>query len=462
MFKPDFNQAIPDEVLQVPCVLQEAGGEAWLVGGCVRDLCLGLEPKDWDIEVFGFAEDKLEPILRRVGRCEHVGKQFGVCKLWLKGLEIDVALPRKEIKTGQGHQDFDVDCDPSLAPEQAMLRRDFTINAMMYNPLTQVLRDVHQGQIDLANRVLRHVSSAFVEDPLRPFRAMQFAARFGMCVAQETAELCQQMIVEADTISVERVWQEWVKWSWSKKPSMGLKALKCMGWDVLYPELVALQNCPQDAYWHPEGDVWTHTCLVVDEAARLAKERQLNEKDRMILLFAALCHDLGKPQTTLINKDGKICSPNHGKEGVQPSLIFLKHIGAPKWLKQAVEPLVCEHVAHFSGEATPRAVRRLAQRLEPVNIFLWEILTEADACGRTPLPPSRPALAWLECAQHSSVVLSRAKPLITGQALLDWGMKASPRVGKVLTEAYEAQMDGKFDDYSSAYNWFQKYGVAIK
>jgi len=462
MFKPDFNQAIPDAVLQVHRVLQEAGGVAWLVGGCVRDLCLGLEPKDWDIEAFGFTEDKLEPILRKVGRCEHVGKQFGVCKLWLKGLEIDVALPRKEIKTGQGHQGFDVDCDPNMLPEQATLRRDFTINAMMYNPLTQVLLDVHQGQIDLDNRVLRHVSSAFVEDPLRPFRAMQFAARFGMCIAHETSELCQQMIVEADTISVERVWQEWVKWSRADKPSMGLKALKCMGWDVLYPELAALQNCPQDVYWHPEGDVWIHTCLVIDEAARLAKERQLNAKDRMVLLFAALCHDLGKPQTTLTNKDGKIYSPNHGKEGVRPSLAFLQHIGAPKWLQQAVKPLVCEHVVHFSGEATPRVVRRLAQRLEPMNIFLWEILTEADACGRTPLPPSRPALAWLESAQHQGVVFSRMQPLVTGQVLLGWGMSASPRVGRVLKRAYEAQMDGKFNDQKSAYSWFKKYGVAIK
>ncbi|MCF6209028.1 MAG: HD domain-containing protein, partial [Ghiorsea sp.] len=187
-----------------------------------------------------------------------------------------------------------------------------------------------------------------------------------------------------------------------------------------------------------------------------------NEKDRIILLFAALCHDFGKPQTTITNKNGKIYSPNHGKEGVMPSLAFLKRIGAPKWLKQAVEPLVSEHVAHFSGEATPRAVRRLAKRLEPMNIFLWEMLTEADACGRMPLPPSRPAFAWLECAQRLDVVLSRVKPLITGQVLLDWGMKASPRVGKVLKEAYEAQMDGKFHDRDSAYIWFLKYGVAIK
>lgn len=453
---------IPESVQMLCEKLHENNGQAWLVGGCIRDLLLGIKPKDWDVEVFGLEEENLAVILKQLGRCEYVGKQFGVRKLWLKGLEIDVALPRKEIKTGQGHQGFDVVYDPNIAPEQATLRRDFTINAMMYNPLTRVLLDMHQGQIDLDNKVLRHVSSAFIEDPLRPLRAMQFAARFGMCIAQETAMFCQEMIVESDTISVERVWQEWVKWSKSDKPSMGLKALKDMGWDVLYPELTALQHCPQDACWHPEGDVWIHTCLVVDEAARLAKLRQLNERDRLILLFAALCHDFGKPQTTFTSKDGKICSPNHGKEGVGPSLEFLKRIGAPKWLKQAIAPLVCEHVAHFSGEPTPRAVRRLAQRLEPMNIFLWEVLTEADACGRMPLPPSRPALAWLECAQRLDVVLSRVQPLITGQVLLGWGMSASPRVGRVLKMAYEAQMDGKFNDQKSAYNWFQKYAVAIK
>ncbi|MDQ7002418.1 MAG: HD domain-containing protein, partial [Ghiorsea sp.] len=395
MFKHDFKRAIPDAVLQVCRMLQDAGGMAWLVGGCVRDLSLDLVPQDWDIEVYGLEQDKLVAALEKIGRCEHVGKHFGVYKLWFSHLEMDIALPRKERKTGDGHRGFDVTVDPHLKPEIAMLRRDFTINAMMFNPVNQALLDVYGGQQDLHEKRLKHVSPAFAEDPLRPLRAMQFAARLGCTLDQDTMRLCRSLLVEAHTLPKSRVWQEWLKWSGSDKPSLGLKALRDMGWDSLYPELELMQDCLQDSYWHPEGDVWIHTSMVVDEAARLGRERRLKGKDRVILLFAALCHDLGKPPTTEVNDDGKVVSPNHGEAGVQPSMDFLNRIGAPKWLKQAVSPLVREHVEHFSSKLTAKAVYRLAHRLQPMNISLWEVLTEADACGRHPAPAERPALAWL-------------------------------------------------------------------
>jgi len=460
MLKKIVKSKLPEAIVSTCQTLAKAGGKAWLVGGSVRDLLLNIQPKDWDIEVFGLEEDQLEHILASLGRYENVGKHFGVRKLWLKGLEIDVALPRQEKKNGLGHQGFEVICNPYLEPEVAVLRRDFTINAMMYNPTQNILLDFHHGQKDLKNKVLRHVSPAFIEDPLRPLRGMQFAARFDLTMYPNTAQICQDILIEAETLPKERIWQEWLKWSKSAHPSQGLKALKDMGWDVLYPELVALQGCPQDEYWHPEGDVWIHTCLVVDESVRLANERGLSEQDRVILLFAALCHDLGKPLTTFTNKDGKICSPNHGQAGVQPSLDFLSYIGAPKWLKQSIEPLVCEHVAHFSGEVTKRAVKRLAQRLEPSNIKMWEILTEADACGRAPVPKSRPALSWLKLAESLDVVEGKDKAIVTGKLLLQWGLEPSSKMRGFLEEAYEAQMGGLIMDEKSAYDWFKNNGIA--
>ncbi len=445
------------EVITILCeALDNAGGVAWLVGGCVRDMLLKQQPNDWDIEVFGLSEEKLHETLQGLGKVELVGKHFGVRKLWLEGVEIDVALPRKEKKNGLGHQGFDVVCDPSLSPKQATLRRDFSINAMMYNPLTDELLDFHQGQQDLEHKGLRHVSPAFVEDPLRPLRAMQFAARFDLTLHPETAQLCRNMLGEANTLPTERVWQEWLKWSRSAYPSQGLQALKNMGWDSLYPELVALQDCPQDAYWHPEGDVWIHTRLVVDEASKLASERELSEQDRMMLMFAALCHDLGKPSTTYANEEGKIVSPNHGQAGVQPSEAFLKRIGAPQRLIKYIKPLVKEHVAHFSCEnPTPRAVKRLAKRLLPSHIMMWEVLTEADAGGRHPAPKSRPALAWIKLAEELGVTKNKEPPIVTGKLLLSWRMQASPQMGKVLEQAYEAQMDGAFDSETSAEQWYK-------
>ncbi len=434
----------------------DVGSVAWLVGGCVRDMLLKQQPKDWDVEIFGLSEESLHETLQRLGKVELVGKQFGVRKLWFEGVEIDVALPRKEKKDGLGHQGFDVVCDPSLSPKQATLRRDFSINAMMFNPVSEKLLDFHQGQQDLENKVLRHVSPAFVEDPLRPLRAMQFAARFNLTLHPETAQLCRNMLGEANTLPPERVWQEWLKWSRSAYPSQGLQALKDMGWDSLYPELVALQGCPQDSYWHPEGDVWIHTRLVVDEACKLANEKGLSKQDGMTLMFAALCHDLGKPITTYTNEEGKIVSPNHGQAGVQPSVAFLERIGATQRLIQHIKPLVKEHVAHFScDKPTPRAVKRLAKRLLPSHIMMWEMLTEADAGGRYPAPKSRPALAWLKRADELAVTKNIEPPIVTGKLLLSWGMQASPQMGKVLEQAYEAQMDGAFDSEISAERWYK-------
>ncbi|MDQ7005024.1 MAG: HD domain-containing protein [Ghiorsea sp.] len=445
---------IPKAVLETCEALAYTGGEAWLVGGCVRDILLGTSPQDWDIEVFKLEEDQLEYVLASLGRYEKVGKHFGVRKLWFKGLEIDIALPRQEKKNGVGHQGFTVVCDPNLRPKQASIRRDFTINAMMYNPMQNILLDVHGGQGDLKKRCLRHVSLAFEEDPLRPLRAMQFAARFDLTMYSTTVQICQGMLHEAGTLPKERIWQEWLKWSKSAYPSQGLKVLKNMGWDKLYPELMALQACPQDEYWHPEGNVWIHTCLVVDEAARLASERGLSEQDRVVLLFAALCHDLGKPLTTFINDVGKIVSPNHGQEGVQPSINFLQRIDAPAWLIKHVKPLVKEHVAHFSTDKiTASAVKRLAARLEPSHIKMWERLTEADAGGRYPAPKSRPALPWLDLAESLDVAETKDKAIVTGKLLLRWGVEASPKMGELLRLAYESQVDGGFDDEPSAYKW---------
>ncbi len=450
------NTTIPEQVLHVCQSLQQAGGKAWLVGGCVRDMLLGFTPYDWDIEVYQLSEQKLTQALKHLGRFEHVGKQFGVYKLWLKGIEIDIALPRKEIKTGEGHTAFDVVCDSELAPEQAVLRRDFTINAMMFDPLTDKLLDFHDGQKHLQAKRLKHVSPAFVEDPLRPLRAMQFAARLGLTLDAQTADMCKQLLSEAASLPAARIWQEWLKWSKAEHPSLGLQALKAMGWDAFYPELLALQGCPQDKHWHPEGDVWTHTMLVVDEARKLCDIRRLDERESMVLMFAALCHDLGKPLSTRTDNQGKISSPNHGAAGVKLGISFLQRIGAPRWLISHIKPLVAEHVAHFSGKATPRAVKRLAKRLEPSHIRMWEMLTEADANGRNPAPPSRPALAWLELAQEAGISEEKQTPIVTGKLLLSWGAEPSPAMGNLLMDAYEAQMDGLFTDEASAKQWYEK------
>jgi tRNA nucleotidyltransferase (CCA-adding enzyme) len=422
----------------------------------VRDLLLGIRPKDFDIEVFGLEAEQLKIILAPLGKTENVGKCFGVLKLWLNGLEVDLTLPRTEYKMADGHRGFSVEINPCLKPEKAALRRDFTINAMMFDPLDDKLLDFHGGQDDLKNKKLRHVSPAFAEDPLRPLRAVQFAARFQLQLGKKTAELCRLLLAEAETLPVSRIWREWQKWSHAPYPSHGLQALQESGWLSLYPELAALTGCLQDNRWHPEGDVWLHTLQACDMAAAIADQNKLNMQTREHLLFAVLCHDLGKPSCTFADEHENLRSPGHCEAGVELSERFLRQIGVPESVIRYVLPLVREHLVHMHGKPTDRAVRRLAHRLEPANIELWEMLVESDASGRAPMPASRPALTWLEKARKLEHQHTSPSPIVTGKLLMTLGMKPGPQMGKLIHRAYEAQLNGNICDNETAQNWCKK------
>jgi len=448
---------LPDAAIKLCHRLKDLGGSAYLVGGAVRDLTLGIPLKDIDIEVYGLDAEPLNHHLQEIGRTEHVGKQFGVTKFWSEGHEIDIALPRTETKTDAGHRGFDVTPDPHISPETASLRRDFTINAMMYDPIENRLLDFHHGRDDLAQGILLHVSPAFAEDPLRVLRAMQFAARFKLSLNPETAVLCRSLLAEAATLPISRIWCEWQKWANSDHPSYGLHALKESGWIELYPELEALIDCPQDPSWHPEGDVWGHTCQVVDQAALITSRYQQSSDIRELMLFSALCHDLGKPPCTFTDEKGVIRSPGHSKEGKVHASSLLKRIGAPKRIEQFILPLVQEHMTHLHGDPTPRAIRHLASRLDPANIELWEALVEADASGRAPSPASRPAEAWLKQAELMAHEQQKPSPIVTGKLLQSLGVKPGKMMGEIIDTAYHAQLDGAFHDTDTGTLWCRQY-----
>jgi len=452
MQHPDIN-ALPPPLHAVCHRISECGGHAWLVGGSVRDMLLGHIPKDFDVEVYGLGCDALILAVNSLGRCEEVGRQFGIIKLWIDDLEIDLALPRTERKAGSGHCGFDVHADPQLDEKTASMRRDFSINAMMLDPITGQFLDFHDGQHDLELGVLRHVSPAFVEDPLRPLRAMQFAARFRLTLDEATAGLCHKLLGEADSLPAARIWEEWRKWAHADFPSFGMDALQASGWLSLYPQLEALIGCEQEEEWHPEGDVWTHTKLVLDATAAIATRYGWGGKTREMFMFSALCHDLGKPPTTFRHENGRIRSTGHAAAGVEPSLSFLRNIFVPQQSIQHILPLVREHLVHLHGKPTERAVRRLAHRLQPSHIEMWEALVEADASGRPPLPADRPALVWLQQAQEMAVQHAAPPALAGGAMLIDMGLDPGPAMGELLNAAYQAQLDGEFSDTEGARNW---------
>jgi tRNA nucleotidyltransferase (CCA-adding enzyme) len=434
-------------------------GRAYLAGGCVRDWLLGRTGHDFDVEVYGVHYEALVTALSRWGRVDLVGRSFGVVKLTVAGGSThDFTVPRRDSKVGLGHKGFEVTFDPTITPAEAALRRDFTINALLYDPRQERLLDFVGGETDLRQRVLRHTSAAFVDDPLRVLRGMQFAARFDLRTAPETIALCRGMQGTRAELARERIWDEWFKWaSRAEVPSAGLRFLRDTEWLAHYPEVQALAGTPQDPEWHPEGDVFTHTGHCCDALAGLSEWRALEPIARAVYMFAVLAHDFGKPTTTqTAERDGvrRIVSPGHEEAGGPLTESFLERIHAPRGVRERVLPLVTNHMAHLQT-ISGRMVRRLARRLEPENIEGLSLVITADAFGRPPQPRQVPrGLIELQAkATELSVAASAPQPILRGRHLLERGWQPGPALGTMVRAAYEAQLEGQFDDLTGAMRW---------
>jgi len=441
-------------------------GRPRLVGGGVRDWLLDLEPKDFDVEVAGVDFETLHRALAPFGPTDVVGRSFGVIKVrGPSGAEYDFSLPRRESKTGAGHRGFAVAPDASLSDAEAAARRDFTVNAIAYDPFSGELIDPHGGRADLRARVLRHTSAAFGEDPLRVLRAFQLAARFDFTLAPETAALCRGIADSFAELPVERVWGEWEKWAVkSVRPSRGLAVLEETGWLRHFPEVAALRGTPQDAEWHPEGDVFTHTQHCLDALVALDEWRQADAPRRRALTLAVLAHDFGKPPTTVqAEKHGRLrwVSPGHESAGGPLTETFLRRIGAPLDLTAPVVALVVNHLAHHHGQATftDTAVRRLARRLAPATIDELALVMLADDAGRPPLasPETRARIAELRAKAHALALEDAApRPIMLGRHLVALGHRPGPRFKPILDEAFEAQLDGAFADEAGGVAWLRR------
>jgi tRNA nucleotidyltransferase (CCA-adding enzyme) len=436
--------------------IDQAGGNALLVGGAVRDRLLGLpttEIKDIDIEVYGLSPDALYHAIAPLGRVDAVGRSFGVLKIRLAGgREIDLSVPQRRSEPA-GQSGAMPLPDPHISPEQAAARRDFTWNAMALTAAGELL-DFYGGRGDLAARIIRHTSAAFDEDPLRVLRAVQFAARFDFLLHPSTAARCQRLLPAASSLPIERIWVEWSKWAArGKRPSQGLLVLEQVGWIAHYPEIAALIGCQQDPEWHPEGDVFVHTRHVCDMAAQIADTAALDPEDRIVLLFAALCHDLGKPATSYRDDTGRIRSPGHAEVGVEPTKALLGRMGAPSSVIAMVVPLVREHMSLIHDTPNPRSVRRLAVRLTPATIAEWRRLVAADASGRPPLPASDPGTSVAAIAAQQGAERGKPAALVLGRDLIERGYRAGPQLGAILRQAYTAQIEGEFSTQAEALDW---------
>ena len=424
-------------------VVGQHGGRAVVVGGWVRDRLLGIPSKDVDLEVFHLPADRLRALLETIGPVNTVGESFTVYKV----LDVDVALPRKESKVGPGHRAFAVTGDPELSIAEAARRRDFTVNAIAWDPLTREYLDPFDGRADLLERkVLRAVDPrTFPEDSLRVLRGIQFAARFELEMDAGTRALCAR--IPLDDLPAERIWGEIEKLLLqAPRPSVGFALGRELSvFDKLFPELTALVGCPQEPEWHPEGDVWIHTLMVIDQARTRIDD--LERPHQIALMLGAVCHDLGKPPTTAFI-DGRIRSMEHEQAGLDPASRLLDRLNVHSIggvdVRREVLGIVAHHLKPLAfAKAVPRAgdgaFRRLALK---VDLELLARLALSDCLGRGGEHDCSGIQWFLERARALGVQHAAPDPIVRGRHLLELGVQPGPAMGEILRAIYEKQLDG--------------------
>lgn len=436
-------------MLQVMQAIKSAGGMPYIVGGYVRDAIMGHKPKDMDIEVFNISAQALVNVLIDFGKVDQVGASFGVIKLTTAdGGDYDFSLPRRDNKTGQGNRGFIVDIDPTMNISEAAARRDFTMNAISMTIDGEIV-DPHNGKADISAGILRHTSVSFAEDPLRVLRGMQFSGRYNLSGHKATVKLCRQLRGEYCALPKERIWAEWYKWAAkSLRPSAGLEFLYRTGWVNFYPEIKALIGLKQEPDWHPEGSVYIHSKHVCDAATDIAVRDGLSETDRAMFVFGALCHDFGKATTTKVIS-GKITSHGHDEAGVEPTISFMKSIGAPEIFVKGVAEYTRFHMRHVHGEPSERVARRLIAALQVIGYRDVLRIMEADHAGRPPLPKQVPE-SVIRLGDFMEKVSDQIKPLLMGRHLIEMGVKPGPAIGVICRAVYEMQLNGDVRDLDQA------------
>ncbi len=414
--------------LKIAEEVKKAGGRVFYVGGYVRDRLLNINNKDVDIEVHGITAEKLYEILKSVGQPLKYGDSFGVYSL--KGYDIDIAMPRSEKATGKGHRDFEVTVDPFIGYDKAARRRDFTINALMQDVISDEIIDSFNGIEDLNNKVLRCVDPVtFIEDPLRALRAAQFASRFEFAVEQNTIDLCRTINLEY--LSKERVFEEMKKALLKgKKPSVFFETLKEMNQlDFWFKEVKDLIGVKQDEIHHPEGDVYTHTMEVIDRAV----EYRDNVSDPLYFVLFCLCHDFGKVITTEVI-DGRIHAYEHETKGLPLINNFLNRLSNEKELIHYVSNMVPLHMKPLSliaQNSSDKAYYRMFDKAINKEDLIWFAFT--DKAGSE---------------EYKTVLFEKLdaynrlmeKPFVTGKDLIEAGIEPDEHFSEYLEYAHNLRL----------------------
>jgi tRNA nucleotidyltransferase (CCA-adding enzyme) len=456
--------------------LRATGALALVVGGYARDAALERitgehqTSKDIDIEVYGLSFEELVPQLQPMGRVDLVGANFGIAKLTNPetGSILDFSIPRKDSKVDKGHRGFQVTGNPDMSVKEAARRRDLTINALALNPLTGELIDEYGGLQDLKVGVLRATDpELFGDDPLRVLRIMQFAGRFNFVVEPATAEICRSL--DLTTLPAARLGEEWSKlMTMSPRPSVGLEVARELGvLEQLHSELSALDQIDQEPDWHPEGNVWEHTKLAADAAAEVVRREHLTGDDKLVVLYGALCHDLGKATTTEEReKKGvtRITAHGHEAAGVAPTESFLKGINMKGDVIEKILPIVREHLYHVHNpEPTDKQLQRFSQRLQPASIRLWDLISRCDANavgGQFREVTASHNIYERSLGLHVSE--KPTAPIVQGRDLIErLDMTPGPAFKAVLDYLYDAQLGGEISTIDAGIEYYRAHEAVL-
>jgi len=405
---------IPELVEEICKAVQRANGQAWLVGGVVRDHLMGIVSKDFDIEVHRVEADDLHQLLSEIGPVNEVGRSFGVFKLSRDGIECDVSIPRHDSQSGERHKDIVVLGNPYMGIESAARRRDLTINAIALDPLSGTYADPFGGTRDIERGRLQAVDpNTFAEDPLRALRVVQFAARFGFSVHADLAKLCKQASLFA--LPPERIWGEIEKLLLrAPSPSMGWSLMHDLQiTDKVLPELVHLPPAPIGA--------------ALDRAAERRSGMESTGR-KLILMVSALLHSSS------------------------PSMITstLDRLNVHRLYGVPVRKRVQECVALWKCLSEPvpdRELRRLSDETE------LTLLAEVAAAVTGKTHP----LGNLDRAVHLDIAREPLPVLLKGKDLNAAGVSPGPKMGELLKHARQAQIEGELVDRQDALIWLKDY-----
>ncbi len=417
---------LPDWLIELFKSIRETGGKGFLVGGCVRDRLLGFLTKDYDIEVYALPNALLKEMLEKFGKVSIVGEQFAVYKLRPKAapsVEVDVSLPRRESKYGKGHRGFIIEGDPWMTFEEAVSRRDFTVNAILQDPLTESIIDPLNGLSDLVSKKLRHANlNTFTEDPLRALRAAQLASRYNFSITKTTRELCRE--INLTDLPKERVYQEIEKiLLLSPDPSVGFNyLLRLHVIQKLFPSLLELVSSSIIDNPYSRNSNWDYTMQSLRRGKVITKN--LSQPEKLSVLFSILGIRLSL--SNLIKLLDALGIQTYQKYPMRHQILTLRKIHILPY-KVFCQNLKKEVIISF--------LRRL-ERVTSLELLCYLLKSLY-------LNSSDVFLQWLEESIRDYYSIKKEyKRLVNGNDILSVGIKPGPEVRSLLQQFEELQIEG--------------------